>query len=651
MSESPQTALFGTWKSPISASSLAAQKITLEEVEVDESTGRIYHLEERPGEGGRGCIVEDTGSGPKDVLPRGFSARSGVHEYGGAAMRIGPNGQIVFTDWDTRGVYSLDPDSGTVTPLLKAESELRYADFDVHPSSKWILAVQEDHRTGQNLIVTIDVTTKTYSPVAQGCDFYMFPQFSPDGKSICWIEWKHPGMPWTGTTLKVAGWDDIKGTVGEALKIAGNELTESITQPRWNKDGSLLFTSDTTGYWQLYILLKGETRARQIKLEGFDDAEFAECDWLLGSCTYVPLNLETVIAAYTRNATNGLVLIDLKSDTCTELHYPYVQIECKALRRVSNTKYALIGRTTLSPQELCLLDVSDPSSKAILKTSINIDLPSSTYSQPEHISFPRVFGQDRGGLSHAFFYPPCNPAYQAPSSTKPPLIIYAHGGPTSHATPGLSLECQYWTTRGYAYAQINYAGSSGYGRAYRDLLYENWGIIDIADTASLVAYINSTGRVDPTRVGIIGGSAGGYQVLESLCSYPQLWAGGVSRYGVSAVKPLTEQTHKFESRYIDFLLFANKALTPEEKDKIYRERSPCFQADKITAPLLLLQGTDDCIVPPNQVYKMEQVIKEKGGDVKVVMFKGEGHGWRMGSTVLKATEEEEAFFKRTLVRE
>lgn len=319
------------------------------------------------------------------------------------------------------------------------------------------------------------------------------------------------------------------------------------------------------------------------------------------------------------------------------------------MARISDTKLVVIGSTATAPNALYLIDIKNPSETKVLKSSADLGIPTSLYSEAKHISFPRVYGDKKDGLGHALYLSPKNPEYRAPEGVLPPLVVHLHGGPTSHVAPGLSLMSQYWTSRGYAFANVNYAGSSGYGRAYRDRLNGQWGIADVADAASCVAHLVSTSLVDPSRVGITGGSAGGYGVLQALCVYPDIWAGGVSLYGISRLKALTEDTHKFESHYL-FALIYDDGTSEEEKEKIYQERSPYYHADNIKAPILLLQGTEDKVVPPSQARDMERTIKDKGGDVEVVIFEGEGHGFRQGKNVKRAIEEEERWWVKTLLR-
>ena len=367
------------------------------------------------------------------------------------------------------------------------------------------------------------------------------------------------------------------------------------------------------------------------------------------SCTYVPLGATTLAATYTRNASNRLIVIDVDKESYRDPKLPFRDIRNTAVARVTDTKLVVIGSTATAPDAIYLVDLERPSELQMLKSSADLGLPTLLYSQAEHISFPRVNGEATDGLGHALYLPPHNPEYKAPEGVLPPLIVSLHGGPTAHVGPGLSLMSQYWTSRGYAFAHVNYAGSSGYGRVYRDRLNGTWGVADVADAASCVAHLVSTSRVDPSRVGIRGGSAGGYGVLQALCVYPNIWAGGVSLYGISGLKALTQDTHKFESHYA-FKLILEDGMSQEEQEKVYCDRSPYYHADKIKAAVLLLQGSEDKVVPPSQTRDTERTVKENGGDVEVIIFDGEGHGFRQEKHVKKAIEEEERWWVKTLLR-
>ncbi|MCJ1251817.1 hypothetical protein MMC30_009055 [Trapelia coarctata] len=642
---------FGTWTSPITAEILSSQAISLQEV-VATTSSKIYAIEARPAENGRYCIVEYSVEGSRDVLPKEYSARTRVHEYGGGALAAKPDGSLIFADWATKGVYSLDPTTKLAIPVIDADSQVYYANFHVHPTKvNWVLAIREDHSSQavENTLVAIDVTSKTFKTVARGADFYSHPQFDSAGESVCWTQWNHPDMPWTGTELYVASWLD--GKLSNASLVAGKPGVESVSQPRWGLDGTLFFASDRSGYWQLHRLDKGSAEAKMISLEGLKTGEFAGPEWLLGSCTYASLTPNILIAAWTKDASETLVVIDLETSSYTFAPYPLVDIRFNAIARVTSTSFAIIGSMLTSPTALCYFDLADPFKSTVLKSSLELSIPVKFYSEAEHITFPCVYGPNPSDSSHALFLPPKNPEYEPPPTALPPLVIDMHGGPTSHVGRGLSLSWQYWTSRGFALAAPNYAGSSGYGREYRNKLNGKWGISDVADAASCVAHLAATNRIDATRVGIVGGSAGGYAALQALCVYPSLWASGVSLYGISDVKALVRDTHKFESRYADRLLFGDENPSNEQKEKVFKERSPVFQADSIRAAVLLLQGSKDEVVPPDQAEGMAKVIQEHGGKAKVVVFEGEGHGFRRAENVKRAIVEQERWWVEGLVRE
>jgi dipeptidyl aminopeptidase/acylaminoacyl peptidase len=355
------------------------------------------------------------------------------------------------------------------------------------------------------------------------------------------------------------------------------------------------------------------------------------------------------VVAATKLATDALLLVDLQTSKAVELPLGLVDIPMNSIRRISNTKFVVLGSEYISPSALYLVDITKPSEKTLLKSSTSIPLPPSIYSIAKHLTFPRSQGKSAGGVAHAIFNPPHNPSYTPIPGTKPPVIVSIHGGPTGHDAPGLDLKTQYWTSRGYAYVHVNYVGSTGYGRKYRDALNYSWGVKDVDDSASCVNYLAENGLVDGSKVGIVGGSAGGYTVLQSLIHFPKLWAGGNSLYGIGNLRSLVVDTHKFESHYLFALMFPEGTPT-DEQERIYSERSPCLHADKIESPLLLLQGSEDKVVPISQAEEMAKVLKEGGRDVKLVVFDGEGHGFRMQKSVKASFLEEEALWRRTLLR-
>ncbi|KAE8390435.1 hypothetical protein ETB97_010009 [Aspergillus alliaceus] len=652
-----QTAAYGTWASPITADMLAQIGGKMENVAVT-SDGTIYLLEARPLEDGRNCIVQCSKGTARDVLPRDYNALSRVHEYGGKAMTASPTGEIIFTDGKTMGLYRLEPATGTIERLTTPSETLRYVCTSVRTSPAtgkidWILAVQEDHTKPapadvQNTVVAIEVATKQIVPLLQGADFYSYAQFSPTGDKVCWVQWNHPDMPWTGTLLWTGRWAD--GKLSESHFVAGKAQAESVTQPRWGPDGTLYFASDRTGYWQLYRLPSGSSsQATRIQLKGLEQVEFAHPDWNMGNCTYTCLTSHQIIAAYMRNAQWSFILVNLDHDSYRELNVPITDNIELAERPLSENSVAVLGSSTTRLSNLYTLSIGETVHLQALKKAADISLPETFYSPAQHISFPRVHGKFQQGECYAIFRAPQNPDYQAPQGTLPPLVVSLHGGPTSCSGVGLQLSDLYWTSRGYAVVWVNYGGSSGYGRAYRDLLNSRWGELDIADAASCVSFLASASRVDGNQVGIRGGSAGGYAVLQALCDYPTLFGGGNSLYGIANLRTLCEDTHKFESQYAYNLLFPPD-MPDEERERVLHDRSPCYHADQIRAPLLMLQGEEDHVVPLNQAQDMERVMKEHGREVKLVVFAGEGHGFRQAANKKRALNEEEHWWQKNLLK-
>ncbi|KAL2856165.1 Alpha/Beta hydrolase protein [Aspergillus pseudodeflectus] len=677
MSE-PQIAPYGKWASPITAGHLSSGSVHLEGIQANPSTGQIYALESRPAEGGRHAIVEilastSTSPSTRDVLPAGYNAMGAIHEYGGGSFLVYPDeGTVLFTDYPRNGIFSLNPRSGEVTTIVPPNPHIRYGNFHVYPRRhEWILAVRETHGprgADENSVVAIHALTGEVSTVAQGADFYQHPQFSPDGRYVSWIQWNHPDMPWTGSVLHVAVWEARTVlTDMETIVVAGQPGAESICQPRWGPDGTLFFVSDRSGFWQLYrweatgsgtgVEIEGEVK--MIELKGLECAEFGSREPCLGNCTYVLLDENTLVASAVQNATANLVKIDLRTDTWEDLDLPLVDIQKNALAPLSPTSFVVIGSTRTSSQALYQVDLANDTNltlNLIYTTSTN-PLPASLISPATHITFPRIHSQSHSTSkplpmhAHAVFNPPLNPSYTGTPNTLPPLLLWMHGGPTTHVPPSLALSVQYWTSRGYAYASLNHIGSTGYGRAYRSALNRHWGVEDIADAASCVAYLAEQKLIDKNRVGIVGESAGGYAVLQALTTYPDLWAAGISLYGISDLAAFARITHKFESRYIVSLVlgFEGETWSEEKREEVYRSRSAVYFADRVKAPLLLLQGDADTIVPLEQAVQMRDVLREKGKSVEMVVFEGEGHGWAKGETIKRSLELEEEFWGRMLL--
>ncbi|KAH8585752.1 Alpha/Beta hydrolase protein [Bisporella sp. PMI_857] len=652
MAPEKEVAPYGTWTSPITSHLISGSSNSFSEVHVHPGNGTIYVVEGRPAEGGKSTILQIKDGKSEDILPKEYDVRSRVHEYGGGAAAVAPDGTIIFTDAKTNGVFRFKSQT-EIESLVIPHEYLRFADFDAHPTDAGIiLAVREDHRNDIpenviNTVVAIDTRFNIVRTICQGADFYTHPKFSKDGKWISWVEWKHPDMPWTGTELYAAEWAD--GGIGKPRLIAGKPGKEAVSQPKWHSYGGLLYLSDQSGYHQLYMWDPTSFQTKRVEIKDYRNVDLSVTETLGSSSTYAELSPSTLVVTYTREAVTGILLVGIASGQVIDLPVDLVDISRTGIRRISDTSFVAIATSSTEPQALYRL-VFSPPSRILLRESTTIHLPPSIFSRTRSITFPRTQGRNPEGNSYAMFTPPHNPGFKAPEGSKPPLIVSIHGGPTGNSTLGLDLQTQYWTSRGYAHVAVNYAGSTGYGRAYWESLNYSWGIKDVDDAASCVFFLANSGLIDISRVGIMGRSAGGYTVLNALEVYPRLYAGGNCLFGVGNLRSLAYGTHKYESHYLFALLFPPDTPVEEQK-KIYWERSPCHHPEKIESPLLLQQGDIDKVVPMEQAIEMEKVLRKQGKDVKLIIYKGEGHGFKMEEHIRQSIEEAEALWSRTLVRQ
>ncbi|KAH8200436.1 hypothetical protein TruAng_005399 [Truncatella angustata] len=645
-----KTAPYGTWESDITKDAVFSSSRVLQSPRADRLTGRAFFCEQRSD--GNNHLLEVNGADCVDVLPDGFSVKSKVYEYGGAPYSILPGSRIIFSNFKDSSVNILDVDEGTVERLLESDT-LRYADFDAHPGDEpWVLAVQEDHEIDipekvKNYVVAINTSTGEVKRIVEGADFYMFPSFSPDGNKISWEQWNFPGMPWAGVSLHWADWSE-QGIKSDTIEqIAGSD-TSTVTEPRWGLDGYLYYAEEQSNYYQLFRRKPGGTESTPLNLPGLEKVEFGSAKMACGSHTYAILSEKVLVASVTQDGTDKIVSVDLDALTYKILDLPFASVVYDGVERRTDESLLLIANSHTSPNVVCEVKLTKDGADFItLRTSTDVKYPPTTFSVPESISFSAKKGPERD--VYGFFWPPHNPNFEGPVGEKPPLIIQSHGGPTGHTPPALTLELQYWNARGYATFAINYTGSTGYGKSYRELLNGRWGVIDVDDVAECVQHLVDSGRVDGSRVGIRGGSAGGYSVLQALCTYPDIFAGGVCLFGISEVKLLLAETHKMESRYVDMLMFTDE-MTDDDRQRVMKDRSPVYHAGNITAPLLILHGEEDKVVPISQAYTMYNDMTKRGRDVKLVRFPGEGHGFRGGANRLKSHEEEEAWWKKTLVK-
>ncbi len=634
------TAPYGSWKSPITADRMLAGAVGLGSIAP--LGDDLLWTESRPAEGGRIALVRlrsataarsdrDALRLPtataEDLLAAPWSVRSRVHEYGGGALTVG-DGRIFFSNDRDRRLYEVE--SADVAPrALTPEGPWRFADAIVDTARQRLIAVGESHAGGgepSNVLVAIPLAGGEPEVLVSGHDFYAAPRLSPDGTRLCWLAWNHPHMPWQETELWVAAVDD-GGRPRDARRIAGGH-GESIFQPRWSPDGVMHFVSDRTGWWNLYRHEHDVDRALCPRA-----AEFGRPQWAFGQSTWDFADPGTIVATYGHDGSWHLARIDVESGREETLAVPYVDF---GGLRVAHGHVFFVGGSTLRPAELVDLDL-ETGRHRILRRSLELDLDPAWVSVAEPLEFE---SGDR--TAYAFYYPPTNPDFVAPEGERPPLRVRSHGGPTGATDPSFNLPIQYWTSRGFAVIDVNYGGSTGYGRAYRDLLAGQWGRIDVEDCVHAARHTAERGLADPDRLTISGSSAGGYTVLCAL-TFHDVFRAGASLYGIGDLGALAADTHKFESRYTDWLV----APYPEG-EALYRERSPLFHCERLDCPAIFFQGGEDKVVPPNQAERMVAALRDKGVPVALVIFPDEGHGFRKAENIKRALEGELAFFGRIL---
>ncbi len=635
----PQIASYGSWKSPITSDLIVSETIGLGPVALNGED--VYWIEMRPAEGGRNTIVRRTPDGTTtEVTPYPFNARNRVHEYGGGTFVI-DNDTVYFCNFGDQQLYSKTPNAEP-QPLTPPSTTLRYADAVIDKERERTLCVQEDHSQGSNepanTLVSINLQDgEDIQVLVAGSDFYSSPRLSPDGSRLAWLSWNHPNLPWDGTQLWVA---QIKadGSLDEAQLIAG-AVDESIFQPEWSPDGVLYFVSDRTGWWNIYRWQppmkknSDHTSQNEGEIEPLCEmaAEFGRPQWVFGMSTYAFASAERIICTYTKQGNWHLATLDTTTKQLQPIETPYTEISSLC---AGNDRAVFCAGSPTESTSIVELNLATGKMK-VLRRSTEVEIDAGYISIPQAIAFPT------GGKSaYAFFYPPQNRDYTTPSGEKPPLLVKSHGGPTSAASSRLNLGIQYWTSRGFAFLDVNYGGSTGYGREYRQRLDGNWGIVDVDDCVNGARYLVERGEVDGNRLAIAGGSAGGYTTLCAL-TFRDTFKAGASYYGVSDLEALAKDTHKFESRYLDRLI----GPYPERQD-IYRERSPIHFTESLSCPVIFFQGLEDKVVPPNQTEMMVQALQGKGLPVAYVPFEGEQHGFRRAENIKRALDAELYFYSR-----
>jgi dipeptidyl aminopeptidase/acylaminoacyl peptidase len=621
---------YGSWKSPITADLIVSESIGLSSIVLDGAD--VYWIEMRPAEKGRYVIVKRSpDSTTVDVTPAKFNVRTRVHEYGGGAYTV-RDGIVYFSNFSDQQLYGQR--SPNLPPVaLTQQPNLRYADGVIDAARNRFICVCEDHRaTGSEALnylaafalqpISSVTNASEITKLTNGHDFFAAPRLSPNGEQLCWLTWNHPNMPWDGTQLWLADLND-DGSLRNARVIAGS-ATEAICQPQWSPDGILYFVSDRTGWWNLYRYEQGLAHALCPM-----EAEFGQPMWVFGMSNYAFADERTIVCSYLQQGFAKLALLDIVTNELTPIETPYSRID--GLRAAHGAAYFLAGSPT-SATRIVRFDVSARKFET-LRSANQLQLDEGYIAAPQPIEFPT----SNNLTAHAFYYAPRNKDFAAPTDEKPPLLVMSHGGPTAMTTPTLDLEIQYWTSRGFAVLDVNYGGSTGFGRAYRDRLKGNWGIVDVDDCTNGALYLAEQGLVDRNRLAITGGSAGGYTTLAAL-TFRDVFKAGASHYGVSDLIALDEDTHKFESRYTFGLVGTSHDL--------YRERSPICHVDKLNAPVIFFQGLEDKIVPPNQAETMVAAIRAKGLPVAYLAFEGEQHGFRQAANIKRALDGEFYFYSR-----
>jgi dipeptidyl aminopeptidase/acylaminoacyl peptidase len=638
----------------LTAARVTAGALRLDQIQLDGDD--VYWLEGRASEGGRNVIVSASANTlrrdePVDVTPPGFNVRTRVHEYGGAAYTV-HKGAIYFSNFADQRVYRQGPGEA---PVAMTEPGAMWADYRVDAARHRLIGVREEsgppspHGSGAASVNTIAAIPDRV--LVEGADFYSDPIVSPDGKFLAWLQWNHPNMPWDGTELWVGAFN-ASGLIGVREKVAGG-AAESIFQPEWSPDGALYFVSDRTGWWNLY-------RWSGTNVEAIHPmaAEFGKPQWTFSMVSYAFVSPTRMAATYVENGRWKLAMIDVYTKQFTPIDLPVQPLESITANKdviyfVGGSAIEPAGVVRLRAADVVRLRASGASADPVLldalKSSTSERIPREWISVPEMVTF-KVKDRD----VHAFYYPPTNPDVvrstdqqirstdqQINRSTdqKPPLLVITHGGPTGATSDVLDPKIQFWTSRGFAVLDVDYSGSTGYGRPYRDRLKGQWGVVDVEDAVGGAEAMVAAGKADPERLIIRGGSAGGYTTLAAL-TFHHTFKAGASYYGISDLEVLQGDTHKFESRYNDSLV----GPWPAARD-VFIARSPIHFTDRLSCPIILFQGLEDKVVPPNQSEMMAEAARKKGLKVKYVTFEGEQHGFRKAENIIRALEEELAFYR------
>jgi dipeptidyl aminopeptidase/acylaminoacyl peptidase len=629
---------YGSWRSPITSDLIVAESVRLDQVALDGAA--IWWSESQPQKQGRCFVHRATGGVIEAVTPddgQNFNVRSRVHEYGGGAFCVA-GGTLWFSNFADQRIWRQAP--GTAPRPITPAGALRYADAVVDAGRGRLICVGEEHGgAGQaaNMLLAVDAAgARPPQRLVSGQDFYAAPRLSPDGAWLAWLAWDHPHMPWIAASLWV-GRIGADGAVRDARCVAGG-AREAVVQPEWSPDGNLWFVSDRDGGWWNLYRLEGDA----VRPVASMPVEFGRAQWVFGMSSYAFADAARVVCAYAENGMWRLALVETASGRLRPLSVPFTEI---AQVRAGGGRAVFIGGGADTPASLVELDLAFGEHRVIRRSA---ELPAalaSYLSAPEALRFPSAGGR----TAHAFWYPPRNPDFAAPAGEKVPVLVKSHGGPTSAASSTLSLGTQFWTSRGIGVLDVNYGGSTGYGRDYRMLLKGAWGIVDVEDCMAAARHVVAQRNADAARLAISGGSAGGYTTLRALTWAPPgeapLFRAGASYYGVSDLEALARDTHKFESRYLDWLVGPYPAAKA-----LYEERAPIRHAGNLSVPVNFFQGAEDRVVPPDQTERMAEALRGRGVPVAYFLFEGEQHGFRGAGAIRRCLEAELMYYAMLLLR-
>jgi len=584
-------------------------------------------------------MESEGGEEPAEVTPTGLNLRTMAHEYGGGAYCV-RDGVVFCSSFDDQRLYRIDPGTEPVpiSPDVGGRRH-RFADGVVTADGRLWIGVRERHaESGRSVDVVNELvaipTDGSAEPrvIAEGRDFYSSPRISPDGTRLCFLAWDLPWMPWDGCELFVAALAP-DGSLSDVAHVAGQDGVESIWQPEWSPAGDLVFASDRSGWWNLERIRDGERRQLHVA-----EAEFGYPAWTFGARSYAFLGDGRIVCAFDRDGRTSFGVLDPDTGRLDELDLPYDAWRGTPSLVAEGSTVVLVAGSATAPNQVVRLDLAT-GAREVLRTSVDVPVDPAYFSVPRAIEFPT-----EGGLTaHALHYAPANPDAVAPEGELPPLIVMSHGGPTGNATGIFNIEMQFWTSRGFAVVDVNYGGSTGYGRAYRERLNGQWGVVDLQDCLNAARYLVERGEADGERLLVTGGSAGGYTTICAL-TFTDAFAAGASYFGLADLEQFGDgDTHKFELRYEHTLV----GPYPDARE-LYRERSPIHYVDRISTPMLVLQGADDEVVPPAQAELIVSALRERRVPYAYLLFEGEGHGFRKAENIVRSLQAELSFYLQVL---